>query len=48
MKEQERLKKEGVSLEDPDTDPEAAGMGVQDLDLEDGDLFGPEEPMEIG
>lgn len=48
MKEQERLKKEGVSLEDPDTDPEAAVMGGQELDLEEeGDLFG-EEPMEIG
>jgi len=49
MKEQQRLKKDGMSLEDPDTDPEAGGLGGQE-EIEEGDLFGPEEPemMDIG
>jgi hypothetical protein len=49
MKEQQRLKKEGMLLEDPDTDPEGSGLGGQE-ELLDGDLFGPEEPemMDIG
>lgn len=51
MKEQQRLKKEGLSLEDPDTEPEMADMGMgPEMEMDDGDLFGPEEPemMEVG
>lgn len=49
MKEQQRLRKEGLLLEDPDTEPEMTDMGMGQ-EMDEGDLFGPEEPemMEIG
>ncbi|KAH7889394.1 TAFII55 protein conserved region-domain-containing protein [Phlebopus sp. FC_14] len=54
MKERQRRKKEGVALEDPDTDPE--GVAHDDVDVNDaaapadGDLFGSDDPavMDIG
>jgi hypothetical protein len=45
MKEQQMRKKEGIVLEDPDSEPEAGvNEGEGDVDPPDGDLFGSDDP----
>lgn len=48
MKEKQRMKKEGITIEDADTDPDGAGQEGDGGDDDDG-LFGPEDTsMNIG
>jgi transcription initiation factor TFIID subunit 7 len=45
MKEQQMRKKEGIVLEDPDSEPEAGvNEGEGEADAPDGDLFGSDDP----
>ncbi|KIJ69018.1 hypothetical protein HYDPIDRAFT_172514 [Hydnomerulius pinastri MD-312] len=50
MKERQRLKKEGIAPEDPDTDPEGAAQDEVDAEDNAADLFGSDDPaaMDIG
>ncbi|KAG9318847.1 hypothetical protein JVU11DRAFT_951 [Chiua virens] len=54
MKERQRRKKEGIAVEDPDTDAEGGPQDVVEVEASavqpDGDLFGSDEPnaMDIG
>jgi transcription initiation factor TFIID subunit 7 len=49
MKEQQRMKKEGIVPEDIDTDPDGGGREIEG-EFDDGDLFGdaPAPHIDIG
>jgi len=43
MKEQQRMKKEGILPEDPDTDPES---GEREVENDEGDLYREDDPSD--